>query len=140
MPTTLTPAFRVCADRSLRAALGKPWRALGRGPGAFDCWGLVLWVYGAAGLVAGDFDPEVGNRTETLSEARQSAGNGLWERIARPEPYCLVLLGRGGVTSHVAIYHPTGIFYHAIEGHGVVAHPERWIRGLFSTVEFWRLK
>ena len=69
MPTP-TPTTQDFADRrfdtAIQAALGKPWVVLGRGPDTFDCWGLVLWVYRAAGVVLPDFAYDIRNDRATL--------------------------------------------------------------------------
>ena len=144
MPTH-TPTTQGFADRrfdtAIQAALGKPWVVLGRGPDTFDCWGLVLWVYKAAGVVLPDFAYDIQNDRATLfqtgSPALAEAG---WEPVATPSPYSIVTLGQRHDATHVAIWHPSGIYYHCLERQGVVGYNSARIDSLFRTKTFWRRK
>jgi len=144
MPTPM-PNTQGFADRrfdaAIQAALGKPWTVLGRGPDAFDCWGFVLWVYKAKGIVLPDFAYDIQNDRAALFQvgapALQSQG---WESVATPFPYSIVTLGQGRSATHVAVWHPSGVFYHCLEKQGVVGYPASRIDMLFRTKTFWRQK
>ena len=82
-----------------RALAGKPYRWGAAGPGAFDCSGLVQFVYGRLGV-------ELPRTTATL-----------WSRLtptANPRPGDLVFFSFSGRNAdHVGIYLGKGRFIHA---------------------------
>lgn len=144
MPTH-TPTTQGFADRrfdtAIQEALGKPWVVLGRGPDAFDCWGFVLWVYRAAGVALPDFAYDIQNDRATLFQAGAPAlAEAGWEPVATPYPYSIVTLGQRHDATHVAIWHPSGIYYHSLEKQGVVGYTASRIDTLFRTKTFWRRK
>lgn len=93
---------RAQAVRTATAMIGAPYRYGGATPRGFDCSGLVLYSYAAAGL------PGLPHSAESL------------ERVARPVSLEALVPGdllffrlTGNKTSHVAIYVGDRAFVHA---------------------------
>lgn len=138
MLSTVSPHTRACADKALQQALGRPWEVLAKGPASFDCWGLVLWTYSAMGVKAPAFAYSKADSREALfSKGVAKALAGGWKRVPDRTPYSVILFGSNGAISHVAVWHPSGIAYHALERYGVVGHPLSFFAPMFNTIEFW---
>lgn len=136
MRTTLTPHIRACADKAITGALGKPWAPLGRGPNSFDCWGFVVYVYKAAGiLLPSDAMPDP---CYDIKEAAKTGGI-LVEKTVPRTPYSVVLMGRMGVFGHVGVYHPSGMIYHCLDRQGVSGHSVQTLQCIFADIEYWRV-
>ena len=134
MRITLTPHIRACADKAITGALGKPWAPLGRGPNSFDCWGFVVYVYEAAGILL----PSAPMPDPCYDIKAVATENGLRvERVAHRTPYSIVLMGKMGTFGHVGIYHPSGIIYHCLDRQGVSGHSVQTLQGIFADIEYW---
>lgn len=76
--------------------LGKPWTPGGRGPDAFDCWGLCAYIYehvfGASGAALAGFDDP---------SSITSLG---WTAIAIPRAFCVVLMRQRGGWFHAGLW------------------------------------
>lgn len=99
--------------------IGLPWVDGARGPGSFDCWGLLRWVQlHHFNLVLPDLPAMPDMRRELYREQMKS---GTWSVIDRPVHGCGVLL-RGGDRPHVGVYLDLdgGGVLHAQEGAGVI--------------------
>ncbi len=141
MGTTLTPHIRACADKAIAQSLGKPWRVGARGPHSFDCWGFVRHVLSAMSIKAPDFDYSIApsDRAESFDKGRALGVAHGFKRVEDKTPYSVVLLAKGGNTTHVAIYHPSGIYYHCLERYGVVGHYHNFLAGLFDSFSYWSI-
>lgn len=139
MASTLTPRFRACADKAIQRALGKPWVVMARGPDSFDCWGFVIHVMRQAGVELPDFVYEAGasKRAELFRAGHAKALDEGFQRVAPKTPYSVVLLGNAGTITHVAIYHPSGVYYHSMERFGVIGHRHEVLAGIFDTFTYW---
>ena len=69
--------------------IGKPYKEGARGPGAFDCWGLVLEVAARAGIELPEIAVPADNKQRGEIVDFQRKTN--FERIESPQPCCLVL-------------------------------------------------
>lgn len=134
MRTTLTPHIRACADKAITGALGKPWAPLGRGPNSFDCWGFVVYVYKAAGILLPS--TPMPDPCYDIKEAAKSGGI-LVEKTVPRTPYSVALMGRMGVFGHVGIYHPSGMIYHCLDRQGVSGHSVQTLQSIFADIEYW---
>ena len=96
--------------------LGKPFKAGGRGPDAFDCYGLCIDVYKTL----------LGRDVAAQFEAFNSVDGqpSVWRKIAIPTPFCVVQMDARGIGSHSGIYLSAnrGGVLHA-HGSGVVFTP-----------------
>lgn len=125
MTTILATGSPAYADQLLEQALGKPWACLGRGPDSYDCWGLVLHILrnGLGWADAPDFLYATGleERERAFAEGMtQELATGLWQPLAKPEPYCVIMLGQTRRITHVGIWHPSNTIFHCFEGAGVI--------------------
>lgn len=103
--------MRSDARAALRGVIGKPYRAGGCGPDAFDCYGLARFVMGAV------FDVALPDRLDPAAIRRQA-----WRRAPVPRDGAIVLMGSGPTPKHIGVYVGDGVL-HAIEGAGVVLDP-----------------
>lgn len=132
MKPTPSGSSQDCVDGRIDASIGKPWKALGRGPWAFDCWGFVRYALGLENA------PDAPYFDEESRPGKIEALKGRFTRVPDKTPYSIALLGSEGRFSHVGVYHPNGTIYHCIEGAGVCACGLRQIGILgFRSVEFY---
>ena len=135
MTFTPTPVFRACANRAIAEVVGRPWEPLGRGPGSFDCWGFVHWVYRKAGIQLLDYPYAEGQeRADLIFSALESPN---WLHVPEASPYAIVTFGNGDACSHVGIYHPNGLFYHCVSGRGVSGDRYAAMRHAFNNINYW---
>lgn len=125
MTTTQATASQAYADSLIEAALAKPWECLGRGPDSYDCWGFCLHVLrdglGWAGAPEFIYEEGLEERERAFDDGMaRELSTGRWHMLARPEPYCVIMLGQTRRITHVGIWHPSNTIYHCFEGAGVV--------------------
>lgn len=101
--------------------IGKPFKARGRGPDAFDCWGLAMEVYRRRGIEL----PEYAYGDDlaiTVLDGLIRANKRLIAELDRPEPYCLVGFSIiPGYETHIGtILEDCRRFIHARRRHRVV--------------------
>lgn len=85
------------------AQVGKPYRHGGRGPDAFDCSGLVAYVYGRAGIKLPRSTLDLYRSGEAIDRDEARAGDLLFYRFEE----------RKRAPSHVVIYLGDGEAVHA---------------------------
>lgn len=134
MHITLTPHIRACADKAITGSLGKPWAPLGRGPNSFDCWGFVVHVYKAAGIVLPT--TPMPDPCYDINAVATESGLGA-ERVPPRTPYSIVLMGKAGVFGHVGVYHPSGVIYHCLDHQGVAGHSVQTLQSIFADIQYW---
>ncbi|KFF50451.1 hypothetical protein GY26_01815 [Gammaproteobacteria bacterium MFB021] len=95
--------------------IGLPYRVEGRGPDAYDCWGLVRLVYaerlGIALPSHVGYDATLSAHTASLIEQ----GRPGWRAVADPEPYDVVLLNVAGVPNHIGLVVAPGWMLHTTQ-------------------------
>lgn len=104
-----TSSQRVSPDSfRLSAFIGLPYAFGGRGPEAFDCWGLVLAVAKSAGFDYPEY-PVNPSDCRAVAGAMQTAcaDSTTWLRLTHPEPWCVVLLTTASHGDHVGIALPS---------------------------------
>ena len=91
--------------------IGRPWVSGARGPGEFDCWGLVRWVYAKhygislpeyVGIDAADHLAVM--RTMRDSERAKDVLFSDWSITGTPTDGCAVLMGGQSAFHHVGVY------------------------------------
>ena len=92
---------------------GKPFGAGGRGPDAYDCWGLVLAVYNDMGVTLPDYGAGIDDvyavrRTGPAMDAAKDD----WVKIDAPQERDVVLLRRGRLPVHVGLWVRPGVMFH----------------------------
>ncbi|GAA1511683.1 C40 family peptidase [Nocardioides humi] len=101
---------------TVRSRAGKPYRYGAAGPNAFDCSGLVQWVY-----------RHVGKRLPRTSGAQAGAT----QRVRSPRVGDLVFFTSGSRVYHVGIYAGAHTLWHASRP-GVPVRKERiWTSSVF---------
>lgn len=107
------------------ALIGKPYRLGGRGPEAFDCWGLLQFVWRSRlGLIV----PDIGAQVEGLAarvRAFRSVGYGqvMADEVAAPAEYDAVYMTGARWPHHIGMWvlpDARGGVLHAVEGAGVL--------------------
>lgn len=115
--------------------IGKPFKDFGRGPDAYDCWGLAREVFHRYGVDLPDFaisckdSPKV-SRTMYQQERK-------WRRLQSPVVPCLCVFRCSEIdrklVSHLGVYVGNGRFLHASDKTGVAIerldHP--WWKRVF---------
>jgi cell wall-associated NlpC family hydrolase len=96
-------AARLALLEGVRRALGKPYVWGASGPDAFDCSGLVLWLYGRIGV-----------RLPRVAVEQGSVGIAVPDRLRFGD---VLLFKRKGPGWHIGLYLARGRFVHA-EGRG----------------------
>lgn len=114
--------------------IGKPFVWGSRGPGAFDCWGLVLWVLRGLGKPSpGDWQPDSGTPEQEATRQREEAldqGARMvtdWRHTLSPRPGDITLLSTKRRIHHAGVVTPFGVI-HATKGVGVVLSSEASLR------------
>ena len=81
--------------------IGKPFKYYGRGPRAFDCYGLIKEVLNRAGYELPDKKTfiEMRLRNDALQKGREYV-----VELSKPEPYCIVAFRvEGPLVGHVGV-------------------------------------
>ena len=116
MKTTPSAISQDSVDGRIASSIGRPWKALAKGPEAFDCWGFVRYALDLSDA------PDAPFLDETTRSERVVQLSKRFERVGHRTPYSILLMGRRGLFSHVGVYHPSGYVYHCVEGRGVCGH------------------
>ncbi len=126
--------------RTYADLIGKAFVPGGRGPLAFDCYGLVKSVLERNGIPAPDYPSgEDAGMNASLILAAMEAG---WESVSSPEANCVVLFRmdrREG--THVGVMVDGQRFLHALKGTGVCVErvdSELWKRRVIGFYR-WRM-
>lgn len=103
----------------VRPFVGLPFAELGRGPEAFDCWGLCRWaLLQVLGLETPDYLDAYSDVGDEVAVPR-AIRDGLaaeWIEVNNPEPFDLVILKVAGRLMHVGLMVNSTEFLHAPEG------------------------
>lgn len=101
--------------------IGKAWVSGARGPGDFDCWGLVCYVYKMELGIDVPQMPGVDAKNRLLV-SRVMRDQEIFEVAETPQEFDVVVLGRSSQCQHVGIYTESegGGVVHCQEGAGVV--------------------
>jgi len=125
-PANAESPVRGTIQRYLRASLGRPYRLGSAGPVGFDCSGLVLRAYEAAGLTVPRVSTEQMRAGNPVPMSAVRAGDLLFYRMPR----------RGSPGLHVVVYVGEGRGIHASVTHGEVREVDitqpLWTRRLVS--------
>lgn len=110
-------------DDYLETLIGVPYKPLGRDKEGLDCWGFVQLVYKKLGIILPDFVyTEYGrSKVETIEEELRNNCR-RWQELNTPEPFCVVAMGKTIACSHVGVWHPSEIVFHAAYPVGVRFH------------------
>ena len=111
-----------CAAERLRPDwaqpyFGAPFRQHGRGPDAYDCWGLVEAIYRDIGIHLPDYRGGVSDVHDfrqvgpVMDRYRQD-----FAKVDRPQMRDIVLLRTGRLPAHVGLYVAPSIMFHVEEG------------------------
>jgi cell wall-associated NlpC family hydrolase len=130
------------SDIWARGLIGKPWVSGGRGPDAFDCWGLVRWVYlQQLAIILPDFPGLDAKNLHHVSTA-YSLEVSDWREILTPSPFCVVGMSKRNVIHHVGLALSDGrTILHCMDGSAVIAQTVYSLRASgFSTIKFFEYK
>jgi cell wall-associated NlpC family hydrolase len=104
--------------------IGKPWQSGHQGPDAFDCWGLLVWVYQQRyGIELPRIAVAEGSVREQVRAFHAHPERAHWQNIEKPEEGDALLLRQSRHPIHVGIWidanGEAGVL-HALQGSGVV--------------------
>jgi len=103
--------------------LGSPWQAGGRGPDAYDCWGLFQAVQREHyGREVKPLDVDAGNTLAVAKAIRDHSKAINWQPTNEPKDGDAVLLSQGNYPTHVGIWLDVdgGGVLHCQRGPGVI--------------------
>lgn len=124
----------------------KPWVSGARGPDAFDCWGLLRWIYKTRlsielpaypGVEAKDSETVAGliREATTVGPFAQE-----WHRLSKPVDMCGVAMGINEIT-HVGVYLAVdgGLVLHTASRHNCIAQSLKTLRANgYNLIEFYQ--
>lgn len=121
--------------------IGKAWTPGGRGPDAFDCWGLVMfWHKKTTGLDLPDFPTDAENNlavTKTFEVERKKRM--VWDRLETPEPGCVVTMGKNKLICHAGVFIGGEMVLHCSQTSSmVVAQTVDQLRRQWSKIIFYK--
>lgn len=110
--------------------VGIPFANKGRGPDAYDCWGLVWHVlHEEFGLDVPSYADEYADSNDETSAAAIAKHRHEWLHIPHANSRLgdVVEMMRGGKLWHVGLLLPGGWVLHTNEGTGSVAEEVEWL-------------
>lgn len=99
--------------------IGKPFADGGRGPDAFDCWGLCLEVFRREGIILRDYRLCC-HDSEGFARNFHDALPAWVRHIEPPVPSVVAIRFNTAAVNHVGVYVGDGKFLHTREKTGVV--------------------
>jgi len=108
--------------------IGFPWENGAQGPYAFDCWGLVRYIYKKEkGIEIPFFDIDAMKPLAIRKAFQESSEYRNWAIVQDAEDFDVVLLSMASRPHHVGIWH-SGRLLHCVEGAGVVWQESRSLK------------
>jgi cell wall-associated NlpC family hydrolase len=104
---------------NLADLIGKPFADGGRGPDAFDCWGLAQEVYRRFGVCLPDYRIPAFNKAGIFNCYQAVKSNYIEVSGNLPVPCLVFLRFNSPVGNHVGIYLGDGKFIHARQKTGI---------------------
>jgi hypothetical protein len=104
------------------SVIGKPWVSGACGPDAFDCWGLIKYIYLIQrGILLCPFAGVKESGLLGMMKTAQAEAMTHWRELAKPEHFACVGMGRGRRVEHVGLWldEGNGGILHTQEGVGV---------------------
>jgi cell wall-associated NlpC family hydrolase len=93
-----------------RDLIGVPFRANGRGPDAYDCYGLLLEIYRRRGILVTNWQTPA---ADMEMERLVTRALGLeWRRVDTPIPGCALLFRDVGLARHIGVHLEGDRFIH----------------------------
>ncbi len=120
--------------------LGLPWIPAGRGKGGYDCLGLVIKIYKDQLGIEIDERKHISPEDVIEYSKEIDASVKLWNKLDRPEDYCVVAMSRSKVLHHVGIYLKAdgGLVLHCHESSGVIIQTiDDLKKGGWNRIEFY---
>jgi len=99
----------------VRDLIGKPYKVHGRGPDAYDCYGLAIEACKRFGKILPDafYSSIDRSSNEILIESQKFTAKA--KRINTPLPGAVVVITVGGRPSHIGVCLGDGSFIHAMK-------------------------
>lgn len=93
--------------------IGKLFKDGGRGPDAFDCWGLAQEVYRRNGIAVPDFDISAFDYKQIGSTINTEIQVGNWVPSQSPDLLCAVAIkNHPTIVNHVGVIVANGLMIH----------------------------
>jgi cell wall-associated NlpC family hydrolase len=125
------------------SVIGAKYERGGRGPDAFDCWGLV-WHYFKT-VTGEEMMPHMAIDVKQFAvvarNIEKAANSSDWVKLKQPEHGAVVAMSKNRVLHHVGIWLDIdgGKCFHAYDGCTVIAHNLQQLRNQhFRKIEFYR--
>lgn len=128
--------------------LGRPWIPGGRGPAAFDCWGLLVHVYREhyGWTVPAHIGHHAEDVRENLRLFREEAAAARWRSLDKTEAPVdgdAVAMSMGRRFHHVGVFLDLdgGLVLHPMQGKGVMANTRAGLKTFgLNNLKFYRLE
>lgn len=123
--------------------IGRAFDEKGRGPDAFDCWGLLKWTYAhdhPRRITLPGYEElyESTNDRDTLGRVIFEERKARWCEVEKPVEWDAILLRMRGVPMHVGIVTRPGYMLHCAHGIGTVHEQYDSIRWRSKIMGFFR--
>ena len=107
------------------ALVGLPYQVGAAGPDAFDCWGLLCYIYKEQLGVELDRYPHLNffSKKDFMRQIESAVSiGGDWEELRKPTNLCAVGLSANNRIHHIGIYlsNDSGCILHSKAGPGVI--------------------
>lgn len=121
----------------IRDLQGKPFRWQGRGPDAFDCWGLVIEVLARRGLPSpGDFVTDTKECAIRTIAAQLAVPQAV--KLDRSEPGAIVLMSSKRALHHSGIATPYGVLHTVRQFGACLSQPVSLRAQGYQRIEYYR--
>tara|TARA_R110002020_G_scaffold46027_8_gene131296 strand:+ start:1871 stop:2284 length:414 start_codon:yes stop_codon:yes gene_type:complete len=123
--------------------IGRPWVENASGPDAFDCWGVVEYVYKKIGKpLSFNFDFDHKNKTLVNMCMEIQKESPRFIKIDKAEEYSIALMYESGRPTHVGVI-INGDVLHSISSKnnlkgGVCLHKMLFINRMFEKIEYYK--
>lgn len=100
--------------------IGRPFREFGRGPEAYDCFGLWIEINKRLGIKVLDYGQLIGENSETICK-KADEYRPKFTKIKEPQPGDLILFRTDtGLTDHIGVIVQPGLFLHVLKKQGIL--------------------
>lgn len=132
-------AIRDQWQRIIHGVVGAPFRWGGRGPVAYDCWGLVLHVRDLIGRpIPREYAVPEDDTAGVCRVMGEQFGGAEWRRTTDPAAGDVVAMSVHRVLHHVGIFTPFGIL-HTTRPSGAILSQRSRLRAIgYGRIEYYQ--
>lgn len=99
--------------------IGLPFEEQGRGPGGYDCWGLVRLVYEKElGMLLPSWAADHRDESFDTANSRFLGALPQFEKLQKPEPFIMALFNSSSHVFHIGVLISEKRMLHTVKGIG----------------------